>query len=110
MRQYRIIGIYKLQHPFDTILIFQGGPANAIAKQWTGNPIILLNYIFEKPERETYHQEYLVVDTFTLVGAVGGNLGIFVGFEFFGFFCLLLDLFRNLLGMIIFRGLFNIHT
>ena len=92
-------------------LILQGGSASIIAKEWTPvRPMILLNYIFDKPERETYHQEYLVVDTFTLVGAVGGNLGIFVGFEFFGFFCLLLDLFSNLLGMIIFRGLFNIHT
>ena len=100
--------IFHLIHLY---VILQGGPANYIAKEWTPvRPMILLNYIFDKPERETYHQEYLVVDTFTLVGAVGGNLGIFVGFEFFGFFCLLLDLFSNLLGMIIFRGLFNIHT
>ena len=103
--------LHELHLPFGTYVIFQSGPAFYIAKEWTPvRPMILLNYIFDKPERETYHQEYLVVDTFTLVGAVGGNLGIFVGFEFFGFFCLLLDLFRNLLGMIIFRGLLNIHT
>ena len=88
-------------------LIFQGGPSTAIAKQWNGNPMILVTYSFEKPERETYNREYLVVDTFALIGKLGGNLGIFIGFEFFGFFCMLVDLFRNLLQGIIFRGLYN---
>ena len=31
-----------------------------------------------------YHNEYLIYDLLDLIGAVGGSLGLFIGFSFFG--------------------------
>ena len=37
--------------------------------------------------------EYLIYDTLSLVGTVGGTLGLFVGFSFYDFICMIIDLF-----------------
>ena len=39
------------------------------------------------------HIEYLIYDTLNLVGTVGGTLGLFVGFSFYDFICMIIDLF-----------------
>ena len=41
-------------------------------------------------ERQT---EYFVYDTLSMVGTVGGTLGLFVGFSFYDFICMVIDLF-----------------
>ena len=38
------------------------------------------------------HEEMLVVDEIGLIGNLGGSLGLFVGFSFFGYISLLFDL------------------
>ena len=43
------------------------------------------------------NEEYLVMPTISMIGAVGGNLGLFIGFSFFDFFCTLLDYSKILL-------------
>ena len=43
------------------------------------------------------NEEYLVMPTISMIGAVGGNLGLFIGFSFFDFFCTLLDYSKLLL-------------
>ena len=40
-------------------------------------------------ERQT---EYFIYDTLSMVGTVGGTLGLFVGFSFYDFICMIIDL------------------
>ena len=42
--------------------------------------------------------EYLIYDTLSLVGTVGGTLGLFVGFSFYDFICMIIDLFFDKLS------------
>ena len=46
----------------------------------------------------TVTKEYLIYDAPGMVGNVGGSLGLFLGFSFFGFFSDFLDLLRNKLN------------
>ena len=41
-------------------------------------------------ERQT---EYFIYDTLSMVGTVGGTLGLFVGFSFYDFISMIIDLF-----------------
>ena len=41
-------------------------------------------------ERQT---EYFIYDTLSMVGTIGGTLGLFVGFSFYDFICMIIDLF-----------------
>ena len=42
--------------------------------------------------------EYLIYDTLSLVGTVGGTLGLFVGFSFYDFIFMIIDLFFDKLS------------
>ena len=52
-----------------------------------------MNYMFHQPETMTYNEEYYVVPTLDLIGLIGGTLGMFVGFSFYGMFCDIVTLF-----------------
>ena len=41
-------------------------------------------------ERQT---EYFIYDTLSMVGTIGGTLGLFVGFSFYNFISMVIDLF-----------------
>ena len=41
-------------------------------------------------ERQT---EYFIYDTLSMVGTIGGTLGLFVGFSFYDFISMIIDLF-----------------
>ena len=56
----------------------------------TDNSVIMIN--FASTQITTY-EEYLIYDLAGMVGSVGGNFGLFVGWSFHGLFTLLLDLF-----------------
>ena len=45
----------------------------------------------------TLYEEYYIVGTFDLIGAIGGTLGMFVEFSFIAAFMFLLDLFKSLI-------------
>ena len=47
-------------------------------------------YMSANPERKNF-QEYYIYDGLAMVGSIGGSLGLFIGFSFFDFLCLLLD-------------------
>ena len=47
-------------------------------------------YLSANPERKVY-QEYYIYDGLAMVGSIGGSLGLFIGFSFFDFLCLVLD-------------------
>ena len=64
----------------------------AIAASWNGEPTYVLGYSFLTPESTTLVEEYLVLSLLDIIGNVGGNLGLFVGFSFYDFiikFCIL---------------------
>ena len=51
-------------------------------------------YLSANPERKVY-QEYYIYDSLAMVGSIGGSLGLFIGFSFFDFLCLVLDFFSE---------------
>ena len=46
-------------------------------------PESMVNLRYNEPIK-TIREEFLIVDTMSLVGNIGGTLGLFVGFSFFG--------------------------
>ena len=46
------------------------------------NNSVVLQYRFAKEEMDI-KQEYLIYDTITMIGSVGGTLGLFIGFSIF---------------------------
>ena len=61
----------------------------------------------KNPEEQTFYlivnmgdnrevnKEYLIYDTLSLIGTVGGTLGLFVGFSFYEFFLVVIDFFLD---------------
>ena len=45
------------------------------------------------------HREYLVYDPLDFIGTVGGTLGLFVGFSFYDFFAMIIDVFFDKMKM-----------
>ena len=42
----------------------------------------LLGYMFDPPEMVTMHDEYLIYDEVSMIGSIGGTLGMCIGFSF----------------------------
>ena len=57
-------------------------PENAMFKETN----FIVKYQFQQPETVLLIEEYYVMPTFDLIGLIGGTLGIFVGFSFYGTF------------------------
>ena len=53
-------------------------------------------YVFEAPETTTLNEEYYTVPIYDLIGLIGGTLGIFIGFSFYGAISALLALIVSL--------------
>ena len=49
------------------------------------------------PELMTLHEQYYVMSGLDLIGIIGGNLGVFIGFSFLDFLYTILDYFHLLL-------------
>ena len=58
---------------------------------------IFLAYEFLKHEKVKVYEEYLIYDTVAMIGAVGGTLGMFIGFSFRNAFSNLLVYCRKLI-------------
>ena len=56
-----------------------------------------IRYKFSLPLKAKVYQEYLIIDTFGLIGSVGGTLGLFIGFTFAGITEQAIHKFRQLL-------------
>ena len=57
-------------------------PENAMFKETN----FIIRYQFQQPETVLLIEEYYVMPTLDLIGLIGGTLGIFVGFSFYGTF------------------------
>jgi len=60
-----------------------------------GKQHYLVQYTFKQPETTTLNEEYYVVQTLDLIGVVGGTLGLFVEFTFYGLLSFLLNLIQS---------------
>ena len=54
--------------------------------------LLKLYYSFDSPVSVTVHEEYLIYDMISLIGSVGGTLGIGIGFSVTGFVSFLLNM------------------
>ena len=54
--------------------------------------LLKLYYSFDSPVSVTVHEEYLIYDIISLIGSVGGTLGIGIGFSVTGFVSFLLNM------------------
>ena len=50
---------------------------------------------YAPPEKATVYQEYLITNFFDMFGAVGGTLGIFIGFSFNNLFTFMINSYKN---------------
>ena len=87
--------------------IFQVGVEGMIARV-NPNPFgsnYLVGYYYGLSEpMMTLNEEYYVVPTLDLIGIIGGTLGIFVGFSFYGTFKDILDITVNLISKLCLKG------
>ena len=58
--------------------------------------VFYMSYEFEEPGTMTLNEEYFVISTFGFIGSIGGTLGMFVGFDFFGIWSLVLKFLKGL--------------
>ena len=47
-----------------------------------GSRTLSFAYNFESPQKIRIFKEYLIYDGFAMIGAIGGTLGLFIGFSF----------------------------
>ena len=57
----------------------------------------MFEYVYEKPGTMTQQMQYFVMPALDMVGIIGGNLGIFIGFSFMDFINTILDYLKLLL-------------
>ena len=62
-----------------------GKPEVVIPPNFNGKVIVIFSYKFDNPETTDVFSEYIIVDTMTMIGSIGGTLGLYVGFSFSGF-------------------------
>ena len=55
---------------------------------------------FENPGKVTLHTEYILYDLISMVGNVGGTLGLFIGFSFTGLIAFVLQSFLKIMEYI----------
>ena len=62
--------------------------------QITGNGFFV--YTFAMPLKAKVYEEYLITDGFTLIGSVGGTLGLFIGFSISNVVYCIMDLLESI--------------
>ena len=54
------------------------------------------SYQFDPPESVSVYEEYIICDEITLIGSVGGTLGLCIGFSFSKVVSVIINFIRNL--------------
>ena len=67
---------------------------------WVPNNTFILSIIFARPGVVTVEEEFLVYDLVTMVGSVGGTLGMFIGFSFTNMITIFIDGIKLILEII----------
>ena len=77
----------KIKNPKIQILKYEVDNAEDVEDEFVFSIIVEIGAM---RERQT---EYFIYDTLSMVGTVGGTLGLFVGFSFYNFISMIIDLF-----------------
>ena len=72
-------------------------------------PTFLFQFEFTSPHKMKLNEEYYVTQTFDMVGAIGGNLGVFIGFSFLDYIYTMLDYFKLFILYLSGNGKASIH-
>ena len=67
----------------------------------TRNKMIRFRVDFPNPPKVIVKEEYLIFDMVSMIGAVGGTLGLCIGFSFMEFACLIIKLLKIIVGKIL---------
>ena len=67
---------------------------------------VLIFYKFALPLKIKVYEEYLITDGITLIGSVGGTLGLFIGFSIDNFVYSIMEFFRSTLQRRLLRATF----
>ena len=51
---------------------------------WQKNPLIVIDYNFDLPQSMTAKEEYYTMPTLSMIGSIGGTLGMLIEFSIFG--------------------------
>ena len=79
-KQYSVIGVQVYNDKLPSIAIYPMNPN-----------LINIDFIFPS-KNQIVHEEVLILDEIGLVGALGGSLGLFIGFSFYGYVVQFLDI------------------
>ena len=61
-------------------------------------------FSFNSPYTMSLQEEYYIVPTLDLIGIIGGTLGMFIGFSFYGTYTDIIDIIQSLASRINYRG------
>ena len=61
----------------------------------TNGTYFSLSIRYKTPALATLHEEYTIIDSYGMVGVVGGTLGIFIGFSFIEVITFLMTFFQK---------------
>ena len=50
---------------------------------WQLGPSVIMEYSFEFPESMSVSEEYIIMNTLSMIASIGGTMGIFTGLSFF---------------------------
>ena len=78
-----------------TTLTYQGSVIYGTGS--SKNPRNMLIYFWFASKEIKIHQEYLIFDTNGLIGSIGGSLGLFIGFSFYGALISILAFIKDIL-------------
>ena len=59
---------------------------------------LIFSWAFPYPPKATVKEEYLICDTATLIGVIGGSLGLFIGISFIDIYIIIIKCFLGGLG------------
>ena len=83
-------------NPEDNVGIFGGKESN--------KRIFIGGFSFNPPYTMSLQEEYYIVPTLDLIGIIGGTLGMFIGFSFYGTYTDIIDIIQSLASRINYRG------
>ena len=66
--------------------------------------IFIGGFSFNPPYTMSLQEEYYIVPTLDLIGIIGGTLGMFIGFSFYGTYTDIIDIIQSLASRINYRG------
>ena len=75
-----------------------------LSSEASSNRLFIVMFSFKSPYTMTLNEEYYIVPTLDLIGIIGGTLGMFIGFSFYGTYSDIIDIIQFLASKINCKG------